>query len=89
MLFNSFEFIFLFLPVTFAGFFFFGKYAHKSYAALWLVLASFFFYGYWDYHYVPLLFASISFNYFVGKKIEPAKSKKWLIFGIADRKSVV
>lgn len=83
MLFNSFAFIFLFLPVTFAGFFFLGKYAPKSYAVFWLVLASFFFYGYWDYHYVPLLFASISFNYFIGKKIEAAQSKKWLIFGIA------
>lgn len=82
MLFNSYEFIFLFLPVTFAGFFLLGKYAPKSYATLWLVIASFSFYGYWDYHYVPLLFASISFNYFVGRKIENTRSKEWLVFGI-------
>lgn len=82
MLFNSVEFIFLFLPVTFAGFFLLGKYTKKEYATLWLVLASFFFYGYWDYHYVPLLFLSITFNYLIGKKIENTKSKKWLIPGI-------
>ena len=82
MLFNSFEFIFLFLPVTFAGFFLLGKYAKKSYATLWLVVASFSFYGYWDFHYVPLLFSSIVFNYLVGGKIERKKSKRWLFLGI-------
>lgn len=59
-----------------------GKYTKKEYATPWLVLASFFFYGYWDYHYVPLLFLSITFNYLIGKKIEKTKSKKWLIPGI-------
>jgi alginate O-acetyltransferase complex protein AlgI len=59
-----------------------GKYAKKSHATLWLVIASFSFYGYWDYHYVPLLFASILFNYIVGQKIETTRSKKWMIFGI-------
>ena len=70
MLFNSYEFLLAFLPITFAVFFVLGRYAPKSYGTLWLVGASFLFYGYWDYHYVPLLFASISFNYLVGKKIE-------------------
>lgn len=82
MLFNSYEFIFLFLPITFAIFFLLGRYAKKSYATLWLVIASFSFYGYWDYHYIPLLFASISFNYLVGREIEKTKSKIWLILGI-------
>lgn len=81
MLFNSYEFIFLFLPITFAGFFLLGKYA-KNYAVIWLVIASFVFYGYWDYHYVPLLFCSILFNYLVGMKIEKTNSKNWLFFGI-------
>ncbi len=70
MLFNSYEFLLAFLPITFIGFFVLGRYAPKSYGTLWLVGASFLFYGYWDYHYVPLLFASISFNYLVGKRIE-------------------
>ena len=81
MLFNSYEFIFIFLPITFAGFFLLGTYK-KNYAMLWLVAASFVFYGYWDYRYVPLLFASILFNYLVGRQIENTRSKKWLVLGI-------
>ncbi|MBP3819954.1 MAG: MBOAT family protein [Butyrivibrio sp.] len=83
MLFNSFEFMFLFLPLTFAGFFYLGHKGQKQLATLWLVLASFFFYGYWDMRYVPLLFGSICFNYLVGKQLEANNGHKgWLAFGI-------
>jgi len=82
VLFNSYEFIFLFLPITFFGFFWLGRLPQKHYATFWLVLASFVFYGYWDYRYVPLLFASILFNYLVGQRIEQTHAKSWLIFGI-------
>ena len=69
MLFNSYEFIFLFLPVTVVGFFLVSKRSHTL-GTLWLVLASLFFYGWWDVRYVPLLCASIGFNYLVGGRIE-------------------
>ena len=83
MLFNSYVFIFLFLPITFIVFFLLGKYAPKRVATLWLVLASFFFYGWWDYTYVPLLSGSIVFNYLVGRKLENRPGHKpWLVFGI-------
>ena len=42
MLFNSYEFIFLFLPVVFFGFFVIGRY-NSRFAAVWLVVASVFF----------------------------------------------
>ena len=84
MLFNSYEFIFLFLPLTFTGFFLLGHQGKKEMATLWLVLASFFFYGYWDVRYVPLLFSSICFNYWAGRQLEARKDRKgWLFFGIA------
>lgn len=83
MLFNSYEFIFLFLPITFLGFFLLGKYGGEKTAILWLVLVSLFFYGWWDFRYVPLLFGSICFNYLVGKKIEKHSGRKpWLLVGI-------
>lgn len=83
MLFNSYEFMFLFLPMTFAGFFFLGHKGKNEWATLWLVLASFFFYGYWDVRYVPLLFGSICFNYLVGRQLEINNGhKEWLLFGI-------
>ena len=83
LLFNSYEFIFLFLPAAFAGFFLLGRFSRQDWATLWLVAASFFFYGWWDIHYVPLLFASICFNYLMGKKIEAVPSKRTLFFAIA------
>ncbi|SFT87538.1 D-alanyl-lipoteichoic acid acyltransferase DltB, MBOAT superfamily [Selenomonas sp. GACV-9] len=83
MLFNSYEFIFIFLPLTFIGFFLLGHKGKKRMATLWLVLASFFFYGYWDVRYVPLLFGSICFNYWVGRHLEAKNHcKSWLIFGV-------
>ena len=83
MLFNSYEFMFLFLPLTFAGFFFLGHRGQKRPATLWLVLASFFFYGYWDVRYVPLLFGSITFNYLTGRQLEIKNGHKgWLWLGI-------
>lgn len=80
MLFNSYEFILLFLPVTFSGFFLLGRLEQSRLATLWLVLASLFFYGYWDWHYVPLLTASILFNYFIGRNIECRVQKKRILY---------
>lgn len=83
MLFNSFEFMFLFLPLTFAGFFYLGRKGEKQLATHWLVLASFFFYGYWDIRYVPLLLGSICFNYLIGQKLENHNGHKfWLALGV-------
>lgn len=65
MLFNSYEFIFGFLPAALAGFFFFARFG-TNYAALWLALASVFFYGYWNPKFVALLIASVAFNYAAG-----------------------
>lgn len=82
MLFNTYEFIFLFLPITFLLFFLLGKYK-KELATGWLVIASFLFYGYWDYHYVPLLMLSIVVNFKVGGQIEESTHKRsWLWLGI-------
>ena len=51
MLFNSYQFIFLFLPITFFVFFAIGG-RRPVYAAAWLTLASLFFYGWWNPVYV-------------------------------------
>ena len=83
MLFNSYEFIFIFLPITFLGYFTIGKFCKKDFAIYWIVLCSLFFYGWWYYKYVPLLLSSIIFNYLVGKQLEKSPGhKSWLICGI-------
>jgi D-alanyl-lipoteichoic acid acyltransferase DltB (MBOAT superfamily) len=68
MLFNSYTFLFLFLPVTLAGAFVLARY-RTSFAVAWLVFASLFFYGWWSWRHVPLLLASIAFNYLAGEAI--------------------
>jgi D-alanyl-lipoteichoic acid acyltransferase DltB (MBOAT superfamily) len=66
MLFNSFPFIFIFLPLTLVVYFFLGKARLTLAARAWLVAASLFFYGWWNPVYLPLIMASILFNYAVG-----------------------
>lgn len=84
MLFNSYEFILVFLPVTLALFFAIARH-DQSMAALWLFAASLFFYGWWNPIYVGLLLASIVFNFVAGNAIAVANSdrmhrrKKWLL----------
>ncbi|MBN1794139.1 MAG: MBOAT family protein [Candidatus Omnitrophica bacterium] len=66
MLFNSYEFIFLFLPVVLIGFFGIGRLKNHRAAILWLVAASLFFYGWWNPVYLCLILGSIVFNYTIG-----------------------
>lgn len=75
MLFNSYVFIFAFLPVVMLGFYLIGRSNHAL-AALWLAAASLFFYGWWDVRYVGLLLASITFNYGAGFLIRHKVSLK-------------
>jgi len=83
MLFNSSEFLFGFLPLTLAGFLVLSKVARPSWAAAWLVAASFVFYGWWRADFVPLLLASMLFNFAMGLILTRTPSKPILIFGIA------
>lgn len=65
MLFNSYIFLLLFLPVALAGHYVAGA-INLRLAALWLCITSFIFYGWWNPQFVLLLSASIAFNYVVG-----------------------
>jgi D-alanyl-lipoteichoic acid acyltransferase DltB (MBOAT superfamily) len=65
VLFNSYEFIFGYVPVTLAVFFWLGG-MNVRLAAAWLTAASLFFYGWWNPAYVGLLLGSICFNYVFG-----------------------
>ena len=65
MLFNSFPFLFLFLPIVTAVYVLMRKYLGQRVAQTFLLLSSFFFYGYAKPSYVPLLAASILFNWFI------------------------
>ncbi|HEV7815067.1 MAG TPA: MBOAT family protein, partial [Janthinobacterium sp.] len=78
MLFNSFTFLLFYLPAVLAAYFWLGR-RRPQWAAAWLVLASLFFYGYWNVVYLPLLLLSISFNYCCGRRLASASRRKvWL-----------
>lgn len=62
MLFNSYLFVFVFLPVACAGFLAFGRLAGHRAAIIWLILASFFFYGWWHPPFLLTLLGSIAVN---------------------------
>ena len=66
MLFNSFEFIFLFLPVTLVAYFMLLRWRLAIAAKSWLLFASLFFYSWWNVRYLPLILGSILFNYTIG-----------------------
>ena len=66
MLFNSFEFIFAFLPATLVVYVFLNKQRLTTAATVWLVFASLFFYSWWDVRYLALIIGSILFNFGVG-----------------------
>ena len=70
MLFNSYQFIFAFLPIVFIGFFLIARIS-RTWAAGWLVAASLFFYGYWTLRALPLLLGSIVVNYAFGTRLAP------------------
>ncbi|WP_332444999.1 MBOAT family protein [Wolinella succinogenes] len=69
MLFNSVEFIFLFLPITWVVYFGLIKQRKIFIAKAWLVGASLFFYAYWNLNYLPLLLLSIMVNFSTGSAL--------------------
>jgi D-alanyl-lipoteichoic acid acyltransferase DltB (MBOAT superfamily) len=68
VLFNSQTFIFLFLPVTVAGFFAFGR-ASRTLALGWLILASVFFYAWWNPLNVLIMAPSILINFSLARML--------------------
>ncbi len=86
MLFNSYVFIFAFLPVTFFVYFYLNSKKLTQAAKVFLVLSSLFFYSWWNIAYLPIILASMFFNYFVGislaKKKEPVRVPKKVLLTI-------
>jgi alginate O-acetyltransferase complex protein AlgI len=85
MLFNSYEFIFFFMPITVLGFAVLSRNFHTG-ALAWLTAASLFFYVCWEPRTSWVLVVSVAFNFCVGWTINESKvstARSALIFGIA------
>jgi len=92
VLFSSYEFIFAFLPFTFFIYFYLNHKNYTELSKLFLVLASLFFYSWWNIIYLPLILGSMFFNYAIGSFLSKghAFSKKSVLsFGIIANLSLL
>ena len=69
MLFNSYTFIFLFLPIAWAGFYTVNRVLGRRAARCWLMAASLTFYAWWNPIHLPLLLGSIVVNYRLARRV--------------------
>lgn len=63
MLFNSYIFILLFLPLALAGYFIWNHFGRYEWGKLWLMAMSLWFYAYFNIRYLPIIVFSILGNY--------------------------
>ena len=84
MLFNSYLFIFIFLPMVLIGWFFLNNLKQYRTAEIFMVGMSLWFYAYFNYSYIWIILGSCLFNYGCSYLIHKQKKqniKKWI--GIA------
>ena len=80
LLFNSYIFIFLFLPVVLMVYFLLNWVGRERISKTFLVLASLYFYAYFNYSYFFIIMFSIIFNYSTVHIMAKKKKLKKLIF---------
>jgi D-alanyl-lipoteichoic acid acyltransferase DltB (MBOAT superfamily) len=83
MLFNSYEYLIYFLPLSLAAFFVLGRGSARL-AVGAMVAASLVFYAWWNPRYLPLILGSIGVNFAIGRALHrrPKHGKAILAFGI-------
>lgn len=69
MLFNSPEFLLIFLPLSLGLYFWLTEHRYVPAAKGWLVVASLFFYGWWNPQYLPLILVSLLVNFTIGRQL--------------------
>ena len=76
--FNSFEFIFLFLPCFLIGFHLLKKSSTSNYSHYWLIICSLLFYSWGNLSNLPILLSSLVFNYTIAQFIGPIDTQSSL-----------
>ena len=69
MIFSTYQFLLIFLPITFGGYFTLHYLKYTNLAKIWLVLASFYFYGAGSPDFFPFFLGSVVGNYIVGNSL--------------------
>ena len=88
MLFNSYQFIFIFLPSVAAAYFIFSRFGRTARLTL-LFTASLLFYGWWNARLLALLVFSMIANFLIGRRLSVPRPPRqtrtagfWLAFGV-------
>lgn len=97
MLFNSYEFIFVFLPITFFVYFYLNHKRLTGASKWFLVCSSLFFYSWWNIIYLPIILTSVIINFALGVSLSKTSNneqktyskKTILIFGIISNLSLL
>lgn len=69
MIFSAFDFVFIFLPIVFAGFFMVSHAAGRDAAIVWMIGGSFLFYGWGIHAHILIFILSIAGNFIFGRAI--------------------
>lgn len=84
MLFNSFSYL-IFLPIVFVIYWSLNN--NLKFQNLFLLIASYFFYAFWDYRFLFLLIFSTLLDFITGKLIynaeKPTQKKRWLLISVS------
>lgn len=86
MLFNSYIFIFIFLPIALFGWYVLNYFKKYKTANIFLAGMSLWFYGYFNVYYLAIILSSIGLNYLLSyllTKVPPAQIKLWHRIGMA------
>lgn len=87
MLFNSQIFLFLFLPLTLAGWYALNHFRQYSPATVFLIGMSLWFYGYYNPSYLVIIICSMAGNYLISLAMEKLRFRNsgrvWLMLGLA------
>jgi alginate O-acetyltransferase complex protein AlgI len=89
MLFNTYQFIFIFLPISILGIYVIQKLKITKYSHVWILLCSICFYAVWDFLFLFLIFFTIIFNFYIGTLIIKFKKKFYLAFGIISQLGIL
>ena len=88
MLFNSYQFVFIFLPVALCGFALLGRLSKPSTSLIWLTVASIAFYAWWNPINLLIIAPSVLLNYLLARVMirclddRPGLAQALLIIGI-------
>lgn len=82
MNFNSYIFIFIFLPILLLGYYILKSFGKPLYMKLWIIVMTLWFYGYFNPRYILLIFFSVFINYLFFVFLSKKRNKGILAVGI-------